>query len=134
MGYVKFNYKSDADFDRHINAVKIEDDEVQKYVDSVVNSLLRSLYVGNDDFSFCASGDTFVFGYTYAAEGDINIIVCRNYEQAMAWLDENGNIEKMNWMEDENEGYLRNLSKEELIDIIREQRKASKPYNPHKEV
>jgi len=79
-------------------------------------------------------GDTIVIGFRW--EEEINIYVCKNYEHAEAWLDENGNWEKMDWLRDYEEEEIREkyeeFSRDELIEMLMKDRKPQ--YNPRKEV
>lgn len=130
---LKFYYGSKNDFDKN-DGVKLSNEEIQDMIDEVMSNLRKE-----GDNSYVATGDTIVFGFRCEGD-DIDIYVCKNYELAQAWLDENGNFEKMDWLmlEDDEEleaekDRYRELSKEELIDYI--VRNPERPvYDPRREV
>jgi len=55
------------------NGAKIEDEQIDDWVDEIVDYLMRE----NDYYSFRASGDTIAIGFK--KEGEIEIYVCKNY-------------------------------------------------------
>lgn len=143
---VRFYYGSKEDFRDCSDAVRLSDEEVQRLVDDVTKRLLDKIDRNAENNSaFCGTGDTMVFGFAFDEDNDgeldaINIFVCRNYEEAEAWLTEDyRNFEKMNWEKDyEMEEYdaeraeLEQYSKDDLIRMVIKSRYAD--YNPHKEV
>jgi hypothetical protein len=65
------------DFYSFENAVPIKDDEVNKWVKECINDLDK-----DTDFSYRASGDTFVF--TYKSDEDLpaaTVVVAKNYQE-----------------------------------------------------
>ena len=143
---VKFYYGSNEDFRNCDDAIRLKDDEVQELVDEVVEDLME--IVKNNDqnnSTFCGTGDTMVFGFAFDEDQDgeldeINVFVCRNYEEAEAWLSKDfKTFEKMDWERDyEREEYeaeiakLEENSKEELIKMVINSKYPD--YNPRKEV
>lgn len=143
---VKFYYGSNEDFRNCDDAIRLKDDEVQELVDEVVEDLIE--IVKNNDqnnSTFRGTGDTMVFGFAFDEDQDgeldeINVFVCRNYEEAEAWLSKDfKTFEKMDWEKDyEREEYeaeiakLEENSKEELIKMVINSKYPD--YNPRKEV
>ena len=143
---VKFYYGSNEDFRNCDDAIRLKDDEVQELVDEVVKDLIE--IVKNNDqnnSTFRGTGDTMVFGFAFDEDQDgeldeINVFVCRNYEEAEAWLSKDfKTFEKMDWEKDyEREEYeaeiakLEENSKEELIKMVINSKYPD--YNPRKEV
>ena len=143
---LKFYYGYDQDFRNCDDAIRLKDDEVQELVDEVVKDLLK--IVENNDqnnSTFRGTGDTMVFGFAFDEDQDgkldeINVFVCRNYEEAEAWLSKDfKTFEKMDWEKDyEREEYeaeiakLEKNSKEELIKMVINSKYPD--YNPRKEV
>lgn len=143
---VKFYYGSNEDFRNCDDAIRLKDDEVQELVDEVVKDLME--IVKNNDqnnSTFRGTGDTMVFGFAFDEDQDgeldeINVFVCRNYEEAEAWLSKDfKTFEKMDWERDyEREEYeaemakLEENSKEELIKMVINSKYPD--YNPRKEV
>lgn len=143
---VKFYYGSNEDFRNCDDAIRLKDDEVQELVDEVVKDLME--IVKNNDqnnSTFRGTGDTMVFGFAFDEDQDgeldeINVFVCRNYEEAEAWLSKDfKTFEKMDWEKDyEREEYeaeiakLEENSKEELIKMVINSKYPD--YNPRKEV
>lgn len=97
-------------------------------VDEVVKDLLK---IVENNSTFRGTGDTMVFGFAFDEDQDgeldeINVFVCRNYEEAEAWLSKDcKTFEKMDWERDyEREEYeaeiakLEGNSKEELIKMV----------------
>ena len=66
----------------------------------------------------------------YGVLDNVRIFVCKDFEEAEGWINKDGVFEKMDWLEAEEEDKLYDLSKEELIEIIRR----DIPYNPRREV
>lgn len=142
---IRFYYGNNKDFRDNKDAVKLSNSRVQELVDEVTNRLMEIIKRnGENNSTFCGTGDTMVFGFAFDEDGDgeldsIDIYVCKNYEEAEGWFNENGFFEKMDWSIDyEMEEYnaevseLEHNSKEELIKMIMESRHPE--YNPHKEV
>ena len=143
---VRLYYGSNEDFRNCDDAIRLKDDEVQELVDEVVKDLLK--IVENNDqnnSTFRGTGDTMVFGFAFDEDQDgkldeINVFVCRNYEEAEAWLSKDfKTFEKMDWEKDyEREEYeaeiakLEENSKEELIKMVINSKYPD--YNPRKEV
>ena len=143
---LKFYYGYDQDFRNCKDAVRLSNKEVQNLVDEVVKDLLK--IVENNDqnnSTFRGTGDTMVFGFAFDEDQDgkldeINVFVCRNYEEAEAWLSKDfKTFEKMDWEKDyEREEYeaeiakLEENSKEELIKMVINSKYPD--YNPRKEV
>lgn len=124
---IKFYYNK-QDFSKN-DGVKLKDSEIQDMIDDVIKRLDAP-----GEYSLSATGDTIVIGFRW--EEEINIYVCKNYEHAEAWLDENGNWEKMDWLKDYEEEEIREkyeeFSRDELIEMLIKDRKPQ--YNPRKEV
>lgn len=143
---VKFYYGSNEDFRNCDDAIRLKDDEVQELVDEVVKDLIEIVKNnGQNNSTFRGTGDTMVFGFVFDEDQDgeldeINVFVCRNYEEAEAWLSKDFKIfEKMDWERDyEREEYeaeiakLEENSKEELIKMVINSKYPD--YNPRKEV
>ena len=124
---IKFYYNK-KDFSKN-DGVKLKDYEIQDMIDDVIKRLDSP-----GEYSFSATGDTIVIGFRW--EEEISIYVCKNYEHAEAWLDENGNWEKMDWSRNYEEEEIREkyeeFSRDELIEMLIKDRKPQ--YNPRKEV
>ena len=143
---VKFYYGSNEDFRNCDGAIRLKDDEVQELVDEVVKDLMEIIKNNDQNNStFRGTGDTMVFGFAFDEDQDgeldeINVFVCRNYEEAEAWLSKDfKTFEKMDWEKDyEREEYeaeiakLEENSKEELIKMVINSKYPD--YNPRKEV
>lgn len=143
---VKFYYGSNEDFRNCDDAIRLKDDEVQELVDEVVKDLIEIVKNnGQNNSTFRGTGDTMVFGFAFDEDQDgeldeINVFVCRNYEEAEAWLSKDfKTFEKMDWEKDyEKEEYeaeiakLEENSKEELIKMVINSKYPD--YNPRKEV
>lgn len=143
---VKFYYGSNEDFRNCDDAIRLKDDEVQELVDEVVEDLMEIIKNNDQNNStFRGTGDTMVFGFAFDEDQDgeldeINVFVCRNYEEAEAWLSKDfKTFEKMDWEKDyEREEYeaeiakLEENSKEELIKMVINSKYPD--YNPRKEV
>lgn len=124
---IKFYYNK-KDFSKN-DGVKLKDYEIQDMIDDVIKRLDSP-----GEYSFSATRDTIVIGFRW--EEEIHIYVCKNYEHAEAWLDENGNWEKMDWSRNYEEEEIREkyeeFSRDELIEMLMRDRKPQ--YNPRKEV
>lgn len=120
---IKFYYNK-QDFDKN-DGVKLTDSKIQDMIDDVIKRLDSS-----KGYSFSATGDTIVIGFKW--EEEVDVYVCKNYEHAKAWLDENGNWEKMDWLKDYKEEEIRKKYEEILRDEFMKDRKPQ--YNPRKEV
>ena len=142
---IKFYYGYDQDFRNCKDAVRLSNKEVQNLVDEVVEDLQDIMKNNTENNStFRGTGDTMVFGFSFDEDGDgkldsMDIFVCRNYEEAEGWLNEDGYFEKMDWTKDyEAEEYdseiarLEEKTKDELIKMIMESRHPD--YNPRREV
>ena len=131
---IKFYYGYDQDFRNCEDAVRLSNDEVQKLIDEVVKDLediIRSNSENNSTFR--GTGDTMVFGFSFDEDRDgkldsMNIFVCRNYEEAEGWTNENGFFEKMDWTKDYESEEIEN----ELIRMAAENQYPD--YNPRREV
>lgn len=132
---IKFNYNKN-DFKDCSGAVKVSDEEIQKRIDRICRDL--SLEIGKakePGYYFICSGNTYVIGFIDDEDGDgvldnVRIFVCKDFEEAEGWINKDSVFEKMDWLEAEEEDKLYDLSKEELIEIIRR----DIPYNPRREV
>lgn len=115
-------------FDDNSNAVHVDDEDVQRMIDEVVEKLVESKE--ESDFRFQATGDTLVAGLKCDAEGEIEIMVTQNYSHACLLKDKYGNYEPIDWG---NERYwiYQDMSKDELIEEIM---KLKSEYNPRREV
>lgn len=125
---IKFYY-NEKDFTKN-DGVKLSDERIQDMIDEVIKGLAEP-----GDYSFSATGDTIVIGFRW--EEEMSIFICKNYEHAEAWVNENGDWEKMDWSidyEEEERNDYRKLSKEELIDILMAKNELKPVYNPRKEV
>ena len=142
---IKFYYGYDQDFRNCKDAVRLSNKEVQNLVDEVVKDLQNIMRNNTENNStFRGTGDTMVFGVSFDEDGDgkldsMDIFVCRNYEEAEGWLNEDGYFEKIDWTKDyEVEEYnseiarLEENTKDELIKMIMESRHPD--YNPRREV
>lgn len=139
----RFIYGSESDFTNTKNAVKLKNEDIQEMIDDVtkrLNEIIKNNSENNSTFQ--GTGDTMVFGFAFDGDDDdkldeMNIFVCRNYEEAQGWFDKNGKFEKMDWsidyekeeLEREKEKY-KNYTRDELLDIIVHRA----DYNPYKEV
>lgn len=72
---------------RLTNGVKLKDDEVEKYVQRIVNLLGTSME--DCDYQFIACGDTIVWGYKI--EDEILIYVTHDYYTLNGHVDQHGN-------------------------------------------
>lgn len=113
-------------FDDNSNAVHVDDKDVQRMIDEVVEKLVESKE--ESDFRFQATGDTLVAGLK--CEEEIEIMVTQNYSHACLLKDKYGNYEPIDWS---NERYwiYQDMSKDELIEEIM---KLKSEYDPRREV
>lgn len=131
---IKFYYGYDEDFKDCKGAVRLSNEEVQDLVDEVVKDLQDIMRNNSENNStFRGTGDTMVFGFSFDEDRDgkldsMNIFVCRNYEEAEGWTNEDGSFEKMDWVKDYEVEELKN----ELIKMTAESQYPE--YNPHREV
>ena len=131
---IKFYYGYDEDFKDCRDAVRLSNEEVQDLVDEVVKDLQDIIKNNSENNStFRGTGDTMVFGFSFDEDRDgkldsMNIFVCRNYEEAEGWTNEDGSFEKMDWVKDYEVEELKN----ELIKMTAESQYPE--YNPHREV
>ena len=128
---MKLNFKGKY-FDGRENAVHVEDEYVQKMIDSVVDRLLNS----NESFdmSLSSTGDTLVIGIKSDDdyESEINIYVTQDYSEACLLKDAYGHWEPIAWgYPDEPEEYME-MTKDELIEEIMRLKRAE--YDPKREV
>ena len=142
---LKFYYGYDQDFRNCKDAVRLSNKEVQNLVDEVVKDLQNIMRNNTENNStFRGTGETMVFGFSFDEDGDgkldsMDIFVCRNYEEAEGWLNEDGHYEKIDWTKDyEAEEYdseiakLEENTKDEVSKMIMESRHPD--YNPRREV
>lgn len=131
---LKFYYGYAEDFRDCKDAVKLDDKEVQNLIDEVVEDLSIIIKENRENNStFRGTGDTMVFGFAFDENGDgeldsMDIFVCRDYEEAEGWFNDEGFFEKMDWTKDYEAEELESKTKEELIKMI------YPDYNPHREV
>lgn len=113
-------------FDDNSNAVHVDDKDVQRMIDEVVEKLVESKE--ESDFRFQATGDTLVAGLK--CEEEIEIMVTQNYSHACLLKDKYDNYEPIDWG---NERYwiYQDMSKDELIEEIM---KLKSEYDPRREV
>lgn len=136
MEKLKFIYGNREDFNNNQNAIKLKDNKIQQMVDECVKRIEQ----GDDWSTFQATGDTIVFAFGFSNDNEhldeIDVWVCKNYEQAEAWLNNKGDWKKMNWSKNyEEEEEYQDYSREELIDMLRDyRRQESNYYNPRREV
>lgn len=88
---VEFYYNTD-DFVKN-DGVDLNSTSIQNLIDEVLSQLYKNS-MARTDFSFCATGNTIVFGIRW--EDEMNIFVCKNYEHGEAWKN-NGKWEKIDW-------------------------------------
>ena len=124
-------------FDTNKNAVHVNDTEVQKMIDEVLEDLIASRE--KTDFCFQATGDTLVAGVKWSVEGEIEIIVTQKYNHACLLKDKYGNYQPIDWLEEQEKDELSDRSVDELVAEIMLLRKEledqRKPqYNPRREV
>ena len=124
-------------FDTNKNAVHVDDADVQKMIDEVLEDLIASRE--KTDFHFQAIGDTLVAGAKWDAEGEIEIMVTQKYNHACLLKDEYGNYQPVDWLEGQEEGELSDRSVDELVAEIMLLRKELEDqrrpqYNPRREV
>lgn len=114
---IKLKYPNDfLDCDR---AVKINDEEIQGYIDDVLGKLLQDTNEVNS-FHFIGSGNVMVFGFSFDYANDISIFVCKDYYDAEIWK-ENGKYTKLNLdipQIDDIRRKLEQYSKDDLINMI----------------
>lgn len=131
---IKFKYGSKEDFDYN-DGVKIQDKEIQRMIDECVSRIEN-----NEDWAtFQGTGDTMVFAFGFSNDNEhmdeISVYVCKNYELAEAWINGNGDWEKMDWSKQyEKEEEYQDYTREELIDMIRDYKLKENCYNPRREV
>ena len=124
-------------FDTNKNAVHVNDTDVQKMIDEVLEDLIASRE--KTSFLFQATGDTLVAGVKWDTEGEIEIMVTQKYNHACLLKDKHGNYEPINWLEEQEKDELSNRSVDELVAEIMSLRKELKDqrrpqYNPRYEV
>lgn len=115
----RLHYRNAHDFKDCKDAVKLSDKEVQNLIDEVMEDLRHE---GN---SYAGTGDTMVFGFRY--EDEIDVFVCRNYEEGQLLKEKDGTWSKLDWLynyEQEEDikditDLLNDLPKEQLIDILK---------------
>jgi len=131
---IKFYYGYDEDFRNCKDAVRLSNEEVQDLVDEVVKDLQDIIKNNSENNStFRGTGDTMVFGFSFDEDRDgkldsMDIFVCRNYEEAEGWTNEDGSFEKMDWVKDYEVEELKN----EIIKMTAESQYPE--YNPRREV
>ena len=124
-------------FDTNKNAVHVNDTDVQKMIDEVLENLMASRE--KTDFCFQATGDTLVAGVKWDAEGEIEIMVTQKYNYACLLKDRHGNYQPIDWLEEQEEDKFSNMSvdelKAEIILLRKELENQRRPqYNPRREV
>ena len=124
-------------FDTNKNAVHVNDTEVQKMIDEVLEDLIASRE--KTDFCFQATGDTLVAGVKWDAEEEIEIMVTQKYNHACLLKDKYGNYQPINWLEEKIKGDLSDRPVNELVEEIMSLRKElenyrTSRYNPRREV
>ena len=100
-------------FNTNKNAVHVNDTEVQKMIDEVLEDLIASRE--KTDFCFQATGDTLVAGVKWDAEGEIEVIVTQKYNHACLLRDEYGNYQPVDWLEEQEKDELSDRSVDELV-------------------
>ena len=100
-------------FDTNKNAVHVNDTEVQKMIDEVLEDLIASRE--KTDFCFQATGDTLVAGVKWDAEEEIEIMVTQKYNHACLLKDKYGNYQPINWLEEQEEDEFSDKSVDELV-------------------
>ena len=100
-------------FDTNKNAVHVNDTEVQKMIDEVLEDLIASRE--KTDFCFQATGDTLVAGVKWDAEEEIEIMVTQKYNHACLLKDKYGNYQPINWLEEQEEDEFSDRSVDELV-------------------
>ena len=108
-------------FDTNKNAVHVNDTEVQKMIDEVLEDLIASRE--KTDFCFQATGDTLVAGVKWDAEEEIEIMVTQKYNHACLLKDKYGNYQPINWLEEQEEDEFSDRSVDELVAEIMSLRK-----------
>lgn len=145
---MKFIYGNKEDFIDTHDAVRLSVSETQKLIDEVTEDMMeiigQSVINIEVAYSFRETGDTMVFGLAFDEDRDniydeFSIYVCKDYDEAMAYLDENNDLRKIDWTFEERKSEriaeLERYTKDELINMIIEEHKDSYPsYNPHKEI
>ena len=124
-------------FDTNKNAVHVNDTDVQKMIDEVLENLIASRE--KTDFCFQATGDTLVAGVKWDAEGEIEIMVTQKYNYACLLKDRRGNYQPIDWLEEQEKDKFSNMSVDELeaeiILLRKELENQRRPqYNPRREV
>lgn len=115
----RLHYRNAHDFKDCKDAVKLSDQEVQNLIDDVIKDL------EHEGHAYVGTGDTMVFGFRY--EDEIDVFICRNYEEGQLFKEDDGTWSKLDWLydyeQDENiknvTDLLNDLSKEQLIDILK---------------
>ena len=100
-------------FDTNKNAVHVNDTEVQKMIDEVLEDLIASRE--KTDFCFQATGDTLVAGVKWDAEEEIEIMVTQKYNHACLLKDKYGNYQPINWLEEQEKDEFSDRSVDELV-------------------
>ena len=124
-------------FDTNKNAVHVNDTDVQKMIDEVLENLIASRE--KTDFCFQATGDTLVAGVKWDAEGEIEIMVTQKYNYACLLKDRHGNYQPIDWLEEQEKDKFSNMSVDELeaeIILLRKELENQRrhQYNPRREV
>ena len=143
---VKYPYDRNADcdnnwftFGKSSEAVKIQDDEIEERVNTVINNIKNQLEHGVEaPFSFVASGDTIVIGFfSQDCEDDVfdddnyfTVVVAKNYEEGTFFIDElkkeeddkDDGWEKLIAIIDKSRGNLDKLKDEYKITISRKEK------------
>lgn len=135
---MRFYYGNKSDFKGKDGAVKVNDKEMQHFIDEATKQCLYMMkYNTERNSTFCGSGDTMVFGFVFDEDGDgqydeMNIYVCRDYEEALAFYNKDiGDFEKLDWSRD----YEAEEREAELIEELEEIWRNRVPdYNPHREI
>ena len=102
---IKYYYTDSRDFEGCTDAVKLTNDEIQEMVDKTVDDLLNLIKKnGEDILTFRSTGDTMVWGFVEDNNGggklnELHVFVCRGYEEACGWYNNDGTFEKMEWNE-----------------------------------
>lgn len=115
----RLHYGNKHDFKDCEGAVKLSNIEVQGLIDDVLKELEHE---GN---AYAGTGDTMVFGFRY--EDEVDVFVCRDYEEGQLLKEDDGTWSKLDWLYDYEQNkdvkdvanLLNDLSKEQLIDILK---------------